>query len=136
MLAPGLGVSCDVPTGLVAHADANLLGQILRNLLGNAIKYNVEGGWIRIAAAAQDGGVAVTISNPSAGVAEDERERLFERFYRADSAHGRRIDGVGLGLALSRELARAHGGDLTLEVDAANVVHLRMRLPGRDAVPS
>ena len=57
------------------------------------------------------------------------RARFFDRFFRGDSAHNRSIDGHGLGLSLSREIARAHSGDLTLEASAATVVTLRLWLP-------
>lgn len=131
MLAPALQISEDIPPGIGVSADGNLLTQILHNLVSNAIKYNVEGGWIRIAASRAADLATVVVSNASAGIAAEHRERLFERFYRADRAHTRRVDGVGLGLSLSRELARAHGGDLELEVAPDNVVLLRLTMPVR-----
>ncbi len=129
MLAPALQVREDVPSGIEVSADENLLTQILHNLISNAIKYNVEAGWIRIAAARTLQQVTVVVSNASAGIEAEDRVRLFERFYRADGARGRRVDGVGLGLSLSRELARAHGGDLKLEVAADRSVEVRLTLP-------
>lgn len=131
MLAPALQVSEDIAPGISVSADENLLMQILHNLVSNAIKYNVEGGWIRIAASRSGDLATVVVSNASAGIAAEHRERLFERFYRADRAHTRRVDGVGLGLSLSRELARAHGGDLVLEVAPDNAVLLRLTMPVR-----
>lgn len=128
ILAPGLEVSSNIPPDITISADANLLTQILRNLVSNAIKYNVVQGWIRIAASQTPEVVTVVVSNSSAGIGEEDRGHLFERFYRADRAHGRRVDGVGLGLSLSRELARAHGGELAIEVGADNAVHLRLTL--------
>ena len=129
MLAPGLQVTEDIAPGIGVSADGNLLTQILHNLISNAIKYNVEGGWIRIAASRTPECATVVISNASAGIDEEERGRLFERFYRADRARGRQVDGVGLGLSLSRELARAHGGHLELEVAQDRGVHLSLIIP-------
>ena len=129
MLAPALQVSEDVPPGISVSADESLLMQILHNLVSNAIKYNVEGGWIRFAVSRSAEIATVVVSNTSAGIGEEDRERLFERFYRADRAHGRRVDGVGLGLSLSRELARAQGGNLELEVAPDKAVQLRLTLP-------
>lgn len=129
LLAPGLTVTLEAAPGLIVRADAGLLKQILRNLLSNAVKYNVAAGWIRIRASAGAGETSIVVSNPSAGIPAEARERLFERFYRADAARIRRVDGVGLGLPLARELARAHGGELDLTVDAENVVSLRLSLP-------
>ena len=129
MLAPTLQVSEDVPPGITISADGNLLLQILHNLVSNAIKYNVDRGWIRIAASCSLERATVTIANAAAGISAQDRERLFERFYRADRTRERRIDGVGLGLSLSRELARAHGGNLELEVQEDRSVQLRLTLP-------
>ena len=129
MLAPALRVTEAVPPGITVSADGNLLTQILHNLVSNAIKYNVEGGWIRIAASRSPEHATVVVSNASAGIDAEDRARLFERFYRADRADGRRIDGVGLGLSLSRELARVHGGNLELEVGEDRSVQVRLTLP-------
>ena len=129
MLAPALQVSEEIAPGISVSADENLLTQILHNLISNAIKYNIEGGWIRIAASRATERVGVVISNASAGIEAAQRAHLFERFYRADSAHGRRVDGVGLGLSLSRELARVHGGELELEVREDRSVEARLTLP-------
>ncbi|MBI3372706.1 MAG: two-component sensor histidine kinase [Betaproteobacteria bacterium] len=129
MLAPALRVHEEIAPGITVKADENLLTQILHNLVSNAIKYNVDGGWIRIAGVRSPEFATVVVSNASAGIGEEDRGRLFERFYRADRAHGRRVDGVGLGLSLSRELARAHGGDLELEVAADHAVHVRLTIP-------
>lgn len=129
MLAPDVKVSEEIPPGISLSADENLLTQILHNLISNAIKYNIEGGWIRIAASRVPERVIVVVSNASAGIEAAQRAHLFERFYRADSAHGRRVDGVGLGLSLSRELARVHGGDLELDVREDRSVEVRLTLP-------
>jgi signal transduction histidine kinase len=59
--------------------------------------------------------VSITIANASNDISDGDRDRIFDRFYRGDPAHTRKIEGVGLGLSLSREIARAHNGDLTLD---------------------
>jgi two-component system heavy metal sensor histidine kinase CusS len=114
MLAPDLAVSGSVASGLTVDADAALLRQVLHNLLGNAVKYNLPGGWIRIAAAPVGERIEVSVANASNGIPADDRERIFERFYRSDPSHNREVEGMGLGLSLSREIARAHGGELML----------------------
>ena len=63
-------------------------------------------------------------------ISPQARERLFDRCYRGDAAHNRSVDGHGLGLSLSRVIARAHGGDLTLEPSPLDEVRLRLWLPG------
>jgi signal transduction histidine kinase len=129
MLAPQLRITGDIPPGLIASADAGLVQQILHNLISNAIKYNVDGGWVRIAASMTAREVLVSVSNPSHSIAAGEGSLIFQRFYRADRARARDIDGFGLGLNLSREIARAHGGDLTFEVAADQRVLLLLSLP-------
>jgi signal transduction histidine kinase len=128
MLAPELDVAGRIEPGLLVEADAELLKQVLHNLLSNAIKYNTSGGWIRIAALRRAGRVEIGVANASAGIPAAARGRIFERFYRADPAHSRQVEGVGLGLSLSREIVRAHGGDLALaesgEREARFVVYL------------
>jgi hypothetical protein len=68
-------------------------------------------------------------ANTGPGIPDGERERLFERFYRADKARNQRIDGSGLGLSLAREIARAHNGDLTLDRSDADLTVFRLVLP-------
>jgi len=106
MMAPERPLRLDLPPRLDALGDADLLRQVLQNLVSNAVKYGVPEGWIAISARRTDTGWQVDVSNASAGIAYEQRERLFDRFYRADHAYNRRIPGVGLGLALAREIAR------------------------------
>lgn len=133
MLAPQLNISGDIQRSLVLQGDASLLRQLLHNLISNAIKYNEaqdgQPGWIRISTAQWSKRVEVLVSNASHGIAPSEREKIFERFYRVDSAHSRATEGVGLGLSLSREIARAHGGDLTLKTDIKGEVQFSLLLP-------
>jgi signal transduction histidine kinase len=129
MLAPQLQVDADIKAGLIVQADANLLRQVMHNLISNAIKYNVPGGWIRIGSARWGQSVEVLVSNASTGITPANRSRLFERFFRADQAHSRHIEGVGLGLSVSREIARAHGGDLTFKAESLRAVQFSLVLP-------
>ncbi|MBR8833431.1 MAG: ATP-binding protein [Stigonema ocellatum SAG 48.90 = DSM 106950] len=111
------------------QADQDLLIQVLHNLINNAIKYNLPNGWIRIHARYQGDTVAVTISNRSNDIPAGERELIFARFHRGDPDHTHQIEGVGLGLSLSREIARAHGGDLTLDQAPASQTTFTLTLP-------
>lgn len=139
MLAPDLDVMGTIPNGLMVEGDASLLRQVLHNLISNAIKYNQAPasapGWIRISTAQWSGRLEVEISNSSAGIPAALRDKIFERFFRADTAHSRSIEGVGLGLSVSREIARAHGGELTLKSDVRSglpdQVSFSLLLPAR-----
>ncbi len=105
------------PKGAMVRGDALLLRRLVLNLLDNATRYNLPGGdvWCELAASASR--LELRVRNTGAAIAPDEREQVFRRFYRADAARGR--GGHGLGLALSREIARSHGGDLVLTPDPA-----------------
>jgi heavy metal sensor kinase len=129
MLELDAAISADVEDGLGLLADEQLLGQVLNNVLGNAIRYTPPGGRIGVRAAANPSGVEVVFSNTARGLSKVDRSRFFERFYRGDSARNREADGHGLGLSLSRVIARAHGGDLTLEPSPESEVVLRLTLP-------
>jgi len=114
MMKPDLAISSEITPGIYIEADEDLLRQILINLIRNALKYNIENGWIKVTVTQSNEKVCVNVSNASNGISIEAREKLFERFYRVDSAHNRKVEGAGLGLSLSREIARAHGGELSL----------------------
>lgn len=115
VIAPELKVHKKVQSGLTVEADPDLLRQVVQNLVNNAIKYNEADGEIRLRLRDRKGRVTLDVANTGPGIPEGERSRVFERFFRADKARSRDKDGVGLGLSLAREIARAHGGDLVLE---------------------
>ncbi len=129
MLAADQPVSSTVQHGLRTQGDTLLLRQLFNNLLSNALRHGRPGGWIAVSGQPQAGGVEVVFANATVPLGDAQRTRFFNRFHRGDSARNRAIDGHGLGLSLSREIARAHGGDLTLEASAADEVRLRLWLP-------
>lgn len=95
-------------------ADRALLYTAIFNLIRNAIKYNEPGGRIEIRLTTQDDKLVFTIANTGPGIPATDRIKIFERFYRASRTSSPRMDGIGLGLSLAREIIRAHGGELTL----------------------
>ncbi len=130
LLAPQLKVHTDITTQLHVLGDRVLLTQVVQNLVTNAIKYNLVDGWIRINATQQQTSVLITITNSSKNILQGDRERIFERFYRGDPARTRsEVEGTGLGLSLSREIARAHGGDLILNLTPPNQTAFTLTLP-------
>jgi signal transduction histidine kinase len=128
MLAPELQVSGDIQPGITIFADGSLLRQVLHNLISNAIKYNVSNGWIRIGTTIRPEQIEVLVENASTEISHVAEEKIFERFYRADPAHSRHIEGVGLGLSVSREIVRAHGGDLVLKHNSGGKVGFSLLL--------
>jgi histidine kinase len=122
-LALALDVARDVPP---VAADPERLHQILDNLLDNAVKYAPEGSTIAVSARLGDGGVETIVSNP-AGAHRPDPERMFDRFYRADPSRSA-AGGVGLGLAISKELATAMGGRLWADLESAGELRLHLVL--------
>jgi heavy metal sensor kinase len=129
LLAPKLQVNSTIEAPLMVKADRDLITQVIQNLLSNAIKYNQPQGWIRLQAHRQPQRVILTVANASRTLTVDERTHLFDRFYRGDAAHSRQTDGLGLGLSLSREIARAHGGDLFLDHSPDGQIQFSLWLP-------
>jgi two-component system, OmpR family, heavy metal sensor histidine kinase CusS len=129
LLAPHLQVKIDISPGLLIPGDRDLLIQVVQNILSNAIKYNLTDGWIKIQAAQTSTTVQVTIINASIDIPDSERSRIFDRFHRCDPARNRKIEGIGLGLSLAREIARAHGGDLTLGAISSGQTAFVLTLP-------
>ena len=131
LLAPDLAVRMQIERPLIVSADRALLLQVLQNLISNATKYNLPNGWVQISATQRDLRICVTIANSSGDIPIIDRERIFDRFYRGDPARNRHVEGLGLGLSLSREIVYAHGGNLTLDPTPAGQTAFTLTLPGR-----
>ena len=129
ILGPGLSIGRAIDPGVRVQADAPLLMQAVRNLIDNAVKYNRESGHIDIGLSVADGRAILTVRNTIPPGAQIDAARIFDRFYRGDPAHGRTVDGTGLGLSLAREIARAHGGDLEFRGVRDGVVEFRITIP-------
>ena len=100
---------------LMVHGDRRRIGQVAANLLSNAIKYSPQGGTVTVTAGGGDGLCRVQISDTGVGIPAEQQPRIFEKFFRADTSDTREIGGTGLGLALCREIIRAHGGRIGFE---------------------
>lgn len=111
-----------------ATADPERLHQILDNLLDNAVKYTPAASQVAVRATSDERVVEVTVSNPT-GSHRPDPERMFERFYRADPSRAAAAGGVGLGLAISQELAQAMGGRLWADFDDEGWLRMRLQLP-------
>ncbi len=103
--------------GLVAVVDERIIRQILVNLLGNAVKFTPDGGAIGVEVAFAPGGenVLFTVWDKGIGIADKDKERLFQPFVQLDSGLNRQYGGTGLGLALAARLATVHGGTIACE---------------------
>lgn len=112
MLAPQVSVTRTGLTTLHLDADATRLSQIVSNLLDNARRYTPAGGAITVDLHAPEGLAEITITDTGPGIPDDQRDNIFERLVRLDPGRARDHGGAGLGLAIARALARAHGGEL------------------------
>lgn len=121
-----------VPPGLKVSADIDKTRQILVNLLANALKFTPPGGRIAVEVADADRRVAISVSDTGIGVPEDQLERIFEPFAQAKRALQAADAGVGLGLAISRQLARAMHGDLTVRSAVNKGSTFTLTLPAAD----
>jgi two-component system, OmpR family, sensor histidine kinase BaeS len=99
--------------GLLVLADPARVGQVLANLLSNALRHTPSGGRVALAVTSAGEWVDIKVRDDGEGIAAEHLPRIFERFYRVDAARDRQHGGTGVGLAISRAIARAHGGELT-----------------------
>jgi signal transduction histidine kinase len=129
----GISISADLPPSAPARLDRTHAAQIVMNLLDNAVKYNHEGGQVRLTLRAEAGHWHLMVANTGPGIPPAVASRVFDRFFRAE--HTAAVDGHGLGLSLSRELARAHGGDLALAPKEDGWTAFVLTLPSRASWP-
>jgi CheY-like chemotaxis protein len=118
------------------RADGPRLRQILTNLAGNAIKFTDQGGVCVTVERGEPGAARFSVIDTGPGVPEDRRTAIFDRFEQGDGSHARRFEGAGLGLAISRELVRLMGGELTLidNPGGGSIFSFAVRLPECGAV--
>jgi signal transduction histidine kinase len=100
------------PSGTVVQADEERVLQLIDNLVGNALKFTPSGGRVSIAGYVDDGEVRIAVADTGPGIAEEQRSRLFDRFWQA---RGNDRRGLGLGLAIAKGIAEAHGGRLWVD---------------------
>nr|WP_320135326.1 ATP-binding protein [uncultured Amphritea sp.] len=129
LLSEALVLHCSIDRGLITQGDSVLLTQLLNNLLVNVMRYSLPEKGVTINASQSGSTIEIVISNACLPLSEEVRNQLFERFYRGESVQIQGVSGSGLGLSLAREIARAHGGDLSLEPSALDVVVMRLVLP-------
>jgi signal transduction histidine kinase len=133
MSAAGITYSHTAPGSIIAQADAHQVRQILLNLLTNATKFTPKGGHVVLVCEANDGVVYIRVADSGVGIPSDKLEAIFQPFVQADSALTRVKGGVGLGLAISRDLARAMHGELSVSSVEGTGSVFTLTLPRADA---
>jgi heavy metal sensor kinase len=122
---------------VIVTADRMWLRQALLNLVDNAVKYSPAGGHILVAVGGDAASAFVLVRDDGPGIAPEHRERIFERFYRIDKSRSREVGGTGLGLALVKWVADAHGGRVELDSREGHGSAFRLVLPrGGASAPS
>ena len=121
-----LDVPGDLPRVL---ADRDRLGQVLINLLDNAVKFTPEGGRIEVSARPSSGRVVLSVKDNGVGIPPEDIGRIFERFYRVGRSRDRREGGTGLGLAIAKHLTQAMGGTIEVESRPGSGTTFRVSLP-------
>lgn len=111
---------------------AKIVGEMIYNLIDNAIKYNNEGGTVQICVGKQDDTVTVSVRDNGIGIPRAELERVFERFYRVDKSHSREIGGTGLGLSIVKHGAAYHNATVSLDSELGMGTRVTLSFPKPD----
>ena len=125
----GLELVLGAPDHLTVTVDSQRMAQVIDNLLSNAIKYTPTGGKVRVCLAVDGSRVELEVADTGIGIEARDRERLFTRFFRARHAEERSIQGVGLGLSITKSIVESHGGRIEVESEIGCGSLFRVRLP-------
>jgi signal transduction histidine kinase len=129
-------VALEVSVGdgsLVATGDPERVHQVIANLLDNAIRHSPPHGRVVVAARQDPGGVRIEVADEGPGIAQEDAARVFERFYRADSARSASSGGTGLGLSIAKWIVDLHGGHIAVEANQPHGCRMVVSLPGAAA---
>jgi len=127
--AAEVDVTLELEGPVVLHADRARLGQLLDNLVSNAIKFTLAGGAVRVRVSGSSGAAVLEVSDSGIGIPAQEAEKLFGRFFRASTATSREIQGTGLGLTITKAIAEGHGGRISFASEEGAGTTFRVELP-------
>jgi signal transduction histidine kinase len=130
--AVALEVAVDQPS-LVATGDPERVHQVIANLLDNAVRHSPPHGRVVVAARREPDGVRIEVADEGPGIPEEDAARVFERFYRADSARSASAGGTGLGLSIAKWIVDLHGGRIAVEANQPRGCRMVVSLPGAAA---
>ena len=131
MLSSGCTIVADTEPDLIVEGDPERLRQALDNLVGNAIGHSPEGAVVKVSARRDGTSIVVAVTDEGGGIAADDLERMFEPGVRLTTER----PGSGLGLAVVRTIARAHGGEVEVESTPGKGATFRLVLPGASGAP-
>ncbi|MDQ3982122.1 MAG: ATP-binding protein [Actinomycetota bacterium] len=122
-------LTSDVQPGVWVRGEKTQLGNLVRNLLENAIRYTPDGGRVAVGLRRVAGQAVLTVEDDGIGIPLEAQSRVFERFYRVDRARSRDTGGTGLGLAIVKHIAELHGGTVAVESELGRGSTFCARLP-------
>jgi len=132
--AKKIDIQADMPPKLQIKGDWDNLQRAIINLVDNAVKYNREGGEIRIKVAGNKSGVQVSLFNTGAGIPKADLGRVFEQFYRVEKSRSTQYGGSGLGLSIAKRIIELHGGGIEIESEASAWTQVNIFFPYQDVV--
>ncbi len=127
--AAGVEVRVDTPCTVDVLVDRRRLGQVVDNLLSNALKHTQAGGRVSVCLGVSSETIELDITDTGAGIEESEREQLFTRFFRSRYSRQQAVPGIGLGLVITRDIVVAHGGRIELDSEPGHGTTVRVLLP-------
>lgn len=126
----GVSVTAEVAAGPPLRGDIQRLGQLVDNLLANAVRFTAPSGCVRVTAIPENGGWRLEVTDTGIGIPDGEQDRVFERFYRASNARRQVASGSGLGLAIVQRVAEFHGGSVEVRSAEGQGTTFTVRLGG------
>lgn len=134
--AADLTLALEIPEKpLAMELDSQRVGQVLRHLLNNAVKFTPRGGRISLALQAMEAGIRFEVRDTGIGISPEQLPHVFTKFYQADSSNTREQGGVGLGLAICRSYVEAHGGRIGVESEPQAGSCFWVELPAAPVTP-
>lgn len=118
---------------VLISGDHALLEEMLTNLLENGIKYNHAGGYVRVRAEMADGLAVVTVADNGVGIAPEDQQRVFERFYRVDKSRSKQTGGTGLGLSIVKHGAQVHHAQIAMQSALGEGTTITLTFPAQSS---
>lgn len=131
----GIRLTYESYKDVVADVDSVKFSIAISNLVENAVKYNVDNGWIKISLNADHKYFYVKVADSGVGIPDDAKDKVFDKFYRVDKARSRDTGGTGLGLSISRNVVNAHGGTIRLYSESGKGTTFTVRIPIKHETP-
>ena len=131
--AKNISIEVDAPSGLLVYGDHEMLTMAVKNLIENAIIYSDSDSTVGVGLRAIEGVAEIAVTDHGVGIAAEDQERIFERFYRVDPSRSRETGGTGLGLAIVKHVAANHRGEVKLFSQVGLGSTFTLRLPLADA---